>query len=62
MNFSAWCEVYLGGHWWILDARYTMRRRTHFDARARDATDVALSTASGPATLTHFEVVTEAVD
>ncbi len=63
MDFSAWCEVYLGGRWWTVDARHNVPRIGRIlMARGRDATDVALSTAFGPATLTHFEVVTEEVD
>jgi transglutaminase-like putative cysteine protease len=60
MDFSAWFEVYLGGHWHTLDARHnTPRIGRILMATGRDATDVALSTSFGPTTLTRFEVVTE---
>jgi len=60
MDFSAWFEVYLGGHWYTADARHnTPRIGRILMATGRDATDVALSTQFGPATLTGFEVVTE---
>lgn len=63
MDFSAWCEVYLGGRWWTLDVRYNLPRIGRIlMASGRDAADFAFSTAFGPATLTHFEVVTEEVD
>ncbi len=35
--------------------------RPNPDGEGRDATDVALSTAFGAATLTHFEVLTEEI-
>ncbi|MCV3768752.1 transglutaminase-like domain-containing protein [Rhizobium sp. TRM95796] len=60
MDFSAWFEVYLGGRWWTVDARHNSPRVGRIlMGRGRDATDVALSTAFGAATLNHFEVVTE---
>jgi transglutaminase-like putative cysteine protease len=62
MDFSAWMEVYLGGCWWTVDPRHNRPRIGHLlMARGRDATDVALSTAFGPATLTHFEVIAEEI-
>lgn len=62
MDFSAWFEVYLGGHWYTADARHnTPRIGRILMATGRDATDVALSTQFGPATLTGFEVVTDEV-
>jgi transglutaminase-like putative cysteine protease len=62
MDFSAWFEVYLGGHWYTADARHnTPRIGRILMAIGRDATDVALSTQFGPATLTGFEVVTEEI-
>jgi transglutaminase-like putative cysteine protease len=62
MDFSAWFEVYLGGHWHTVDARHnTPRIGRILMATGRDATDVALSTAFGPALLTQFEVVTEEI-
>ena len=62
MDFSAWFEVYLGGEWRTCDARHNRPRIGRVVmARGRDATDVAISTAFGVATLTGFEVVTEKV-
>ena len=63
MDFSAWPEVYLGGHWYTADARHNAPRIGRIlMAIGRDATDVALSTQFGPALLTGFEVVTEEVE
>ncbi|PZM10731.1 transglutaminase-like domain-containing protein [Rhizobium tubonense] len=60
MDFSAWFEVYLGGHWHTVDARHnTPRIGRILMATGRDATDVALTTNFGPATLARFEVITE---
>jgi transglutaminase-like putative cysteine protease len=60
MDFSAWFEAYLSGRWYTFDARHnTPRIGRVLMARGRDATDVALSTIFGPATLTRFTVVTE---
>jgi transglutaminase-like putative cysteine protease len=62
MDFSAWAEVYLGGHWYTADARHNMPRTGRIlMAIGRDATDVALSTEFGPAALAGFAVVTEEV-
>jgi len=62
MDFSAWLEVYLGGHWYTADARNnTPRTGRILMAIGRDATDVALSTEFGPAKLAAFEVITEEV-
>jgi transglutaminase-like putative cysteine protease len=60
MDFSAWTEVYLGGQWLTLDARHNKPRIGRIMmALGRDATDVALVTNFGPATLADFQVVTE---
>jgi transglutaminase-like putative cysteine protease len=62
MDFSAWFEVYLGGHWHTFDARHnTPRIGRILMARGRDATDVALSTIFGPSALVGFNVVTDEV-
>lgn len=62
MDFSAWFQVYLGGHWHTADARHnTPRIGRILMATGRDATDVALSTAFGPAKLSRFEVITQEV-
>jgi len=62
MDFSAWFEVYLGGQWHTFDARNnTPRIGRVLIARGRDAADVALSNAFGPAALTSFKVWTDEV-
>ncbi|WP_455872457.1 transglutaminase-like domain-containing protein [Rhizobium yanglingense] len=62
MDFSAWFEVYLGGHWHTVDARHNVPRIGRIlMGTGRDATDVAISTAFGPALLKQFDVVTEEV-
>jgi transglutaminase-like putative cysteine protease len=62
MDFSAWFEVFLGGSWYALDARHNHPRIGRIViARGRDAADVAISTAFGPALLTRFTVITEEV-
>jgi transglutaminase-like putative cysteine protease len=59
MDFSAWAEVYLGGHWYTIDARHNKPRIGRIlQARGRDAVDVALTTSFGPAFLNKFTVVT----
>lgn len=60
MDFSAWCEVFMGGRWWALDARHNQPRIGRIVvARGRDAADVAISTAFGSAKLTEFKVIAE---
>jgi transglutaminase-like putative cysteine protease len=62
MDFSAWFEVYLGGHWHTVDARHnTPRIGRILMATGRDATDVAMSTSFGPTKLVKFEVTTDEV-
>jgi transglutaminase-like putative cysteine protease len=62
MDFSAWFEVYLGGRWWTLDARHNQPRIGRvLMATGRDASDVALTTAFGSATLKKFFVVSDEV-
>jgi len=62
MDFSAWFEAFLGGHWYTFDARNnTPRIGRVLIARGRDACDVAISTAFGPTTLTSFRVWTDEV-
>ncbi len=57
MDFHAYAEVYVGGHWFISDARFHVPRigRVHI-ARGQDAVDGAFSTIFGGAVLSHFEV------
>ena len=60
MDFSAWFEVWLGGRWHTFDARHnTPRIGRILMATGRDATDVAISTSFGPASLAEFTVVTD---
>ncbi|WP_285029778.1 transglutaminase family protein [Mycolicibacterium sp. lyk4-40-TYG-92] len=62
MDFAAWFEVFLDGHWYTFDARNnTPRIGRVLIARGRDAADVALSNAFGPNTLTSFRVRTDEV-
>jgi transglutaminase-like putative cysteine protease len=62
MDFNAWFEVFLGGRWYVLDARHNRPRIGRIViARGRDAADVAISTTFGPARLARFKVVTEQV-
>jgi len=62
MDFSAWFEAYLGGHWHTFDARHnTPRIGRILMARGRDATDVAISTSFGPSALSGFAVLTDEV-
>ena len=62
MDFSAWFQAYLGGHWYTFDARHnTPRIGRILMATGRDATDVALSTSFGHSRLVKFSVVTDEV-
>ncbi|WP_293904552.1 transglutaminase family protein [Phenylobacterium sp.] len=59
-DYSAWMEVYLGGQWRTLDARHNKPRIGRIMmALGRDATDVAIVTNFGPATLADFQVITD---
>jgi transglutaminase-like putative cysteine protease len=61
-DFSAWFEAYLGGSWYVFDARHNFPRIGRIlIARGRDATDCAISTSFGPAPLAGFTVVTDEV-
>lgn len=60
MDFSAWFEAYLGGHWHTFDARHNRPRRGRIlMARGRDAADAALTTTFGLVTLSRFDVYTD---
>ncbi|MGY3529310.1 FAD-dependent oxidoreductase [Bradyrhizobium sp. USDA 4452] len=60
MDFSACFEAYLGGRWYTFDARHNHPRIGRIViARGRDAADVAISTAFGPAQLSSFAIITE---
>ncbi|HTC44231.1 MAG TPA: transglutaminase family protein [Steroidobacteraceae bacterium] len=63
MDFAGCMEVYLGGEWHLFDPRNNQRRIGRIIiARGRDAGDVAISTAFGPACLLEFKVWTEEAD
>jgi transglutaminase-like putative cysteine protease len=60
MDFSAWFEVYLENRWWTFDARHDVPRIGRvLMATGRDASDVAITTSFGQASLVHFFVVTD---
>jgi transglutaminase-like putative cysteine protease len=63
MDFAAWFEAYIGGHWYTFDPRNNMPRIGRvLIARGRDATDVAISNTFGPNTLLSFKVWTDEVN
>jgi len=60
MDFSAWFEAYLGGQWYVFDARNNQPRIGRLlIARGRDATDVAIANTFGPAILSDFHIHTD---
>jgi len=62
MDFSAWFQVFLSGRWYTFDARHNKPRMGRvLQAFGRDATDVAIVTTFGPATLVRFDVIAEEV-
>lgn len=62
MDFSAWFDVYVGGHWYTFDARNNVPRIGRIlIARGRDAADTAISSTFGPNTLKSFKVWTDEV-
>jgi transglutaminase-like putative cysteine protease len=62
MDFAAWFEAFLDGHWYTFDARNNTRRIGRvLIARGRDAADVAISNAFGINTLVSFRVWTDEV-
>ena len=62
MDFAAWFEAYVDGQWHTFDPRNNVPRIGRvLIARGRDATDVAISNAFGPNTLTGFTVWTDEV-
>ena len=62
MDFSAWFEVYLGGHWHTFDARHNVPRIGRvLMATGRDASDVAITTSFGAAELRYFSVISDEV-
>ena len=57
MDFHAYAEVYLGGHWFTTDARFHVPRIGRIKISCgQDAVDGAFSTIFGGATLTFFQV------
>ena len=63
MDFSAWFEVWLGDRWHTFDARHNQPRMGRvLMAVGRDATDTALTTAFGQASLTRFDVRCDELD
>jgi transglutaminase-like putative cysteine protease len=57
MDFSAWFEVYLGGHWYTFDARHNTPRIGRIKiAHGLDAVDGAFSTIYGESQIKWFEV------
>jgi transglutaminase-like putative cysteine protease len=62
MDFAAWFEAFLDGHWYTFDPRNNMPRIGRvLIARGRDASDVAISSTFGPNTLASFRVWTDEV-
>jgi transglutaminase-like putative cysteine protease len=57
MDFHAYAEVYVGGHWFTTDARFHVPRIGRIKVSCGlDAVDGAFSTIYGGATLTYFQV------
>jgi transglutaminase-like putative cysteine protease len=60
MDFSAWFEAYLGGRWYVFDARNHVPRMARvLIARGRDASDVPITHTFGDAYLADFKVVSD---
>jgi len=63
MDFHAYFEVYVGGHWQTFDARFNTPRTGRIKiACGLDAVDGAFSTLYGPAQLTMFQVWAYQID
>ena len=57
MDFARWFQAYVGDSWQTFDPRNNAPRTSRvLMAYGRDAADVAISNAFGPAVLTHFKV------
>lgn len=57
MDFHAYAEVYVGGHWFTTDARFHVPRIGRIKLSCgQDAVDGAFSTIYGGATLSYFQV------
>jgi transglutaminase-like putative cysteine protease len=62
MDFNAWTEVYLDGHWYTFDARHNMPRIGRIVvARGLDAADIPMIHTFGPHWLQEFTVMTDEV-
>jgi len=62
MDFAAWFEAFLDGHWYTFDPRNNEPRSGRvLIARGRDAADVAISNTFGPNTLKSFKVWTDEI-
>ena len=62
MDFAAWFEAFLDGHWYTFDPRNNIPRIGRvLIASGRDAADVAICNSFGPHTLTSFRVWTDEV-
>lgn len=62
MDFAAWFEAYIGGHWYTFDPRNNVPRIGRvLIARGRDAVDVAIATTFGRNTLESFKVWTDEI-
>lgn len=60
MDFAAWIEAYLDGHWYTFDPRNNVRRIGRIlIAQGRDAADVPIAHTFGPNTLSSFRVWTD---
>src|SRR6476646_8752914 len=60
MDFAAWFEAFIGGHWYTFDARNNMPRIGRvLIAQGRDAADVPITQTFGPNTLVSFKVWTD---
>jgi transglutaminase-like putative cysteine protease len=57
MDFHAYAEVYLGGRWFAVDARYNVPRIGRVKiSHGRDGVDCAFGTTFGQVSLSYFEV------
>jgi transglutaminase-like putative cysteine protease len=62
MDMHAWFEAFVGGRWYTFDAMQAQPGGSRIAiAYGRDATDVALATTFGPATMTSLQVKVEAL-
>ena len=63
VDFHAWCEVYLGGHWHIYDPRHNKSHAGRAKiAHGMDAVDAAFATIYGHAPMVKFQVWAYQVD